>query len=79
MSWVASSHHVLGIKHLLGKLWDGQSSVLLRTTRCKRSESRDEEMKTREGNHVDSQFTEISIELSRESKAGGDTGHCGGD
>ena len=36
-------------------------------------------MKTREGHHVDSQFTEISVELSWESEAGGDTGHGGGD
>ena len=29
VSWVRSAHHVLGIEHLLGKLWDGKSSVLL--------------------------------------------------
>ena len=29
---IAGSHHVLGVKHLLGKLWYCESSVLLATT-----------------------------------------------
>ena len=29
---IAGSHHVLGVEHLLGELWDGESSVLLATT-----------------------------------------------
>ena len=29
--------------------------------------------------HVDTQFAEISIELTRESEASGDTGHGNGD
>ena len=36
-------------------------------------------METWEGYHVDSQFTEISVELARESETGGDSGHGGGD
>ena len=35
-------------------------------------------METGERYHVDSQFTEISVKLSWESEAGGDTGHDGG-
>ena len=29
---IAGSHHVLGVEHLLGEFWDGESSVLLATT-----------------------------------------------
>ena len=76
---IAGSHHVLGVEHLLGELWDGESSVLLATTGCKRSETRHEEVKTRERHHVDGQFTEISIKLAGESETGGDSGHGGGD
>lgn len=46
---VASSHHVLRIEHLLGKLGDGDSTVLLATTSRQRSETRKEEVQTREG------------------------------
>ena len=36
-------------------------------------------METGEGNHVDCQFTEISVELAGESETGGDSGHGGRD
>jgi len=36
-------------------------------------------METREGHHVDSQFTQISIELTRETQAGSNTRHGGAD
>jgi hypothetical protein len=68
VTWITGSHHVLGIKHLLGKFWYSQSSVLLATTRCKRSESWHEEVETWEWYHVDSQFTEISVQLTGESE-----------
>ena len=74
---IAGSHHVLGVEHLLGELRDGESSVLLATTRCKRSETRHEEVETGEGDHVDGQFTEISVELAGESETGSYTGHGG--
>ena len=36
-------------------------------------------MKPWEGNHVDGEFPEISVELTWEPEASGDTGHSGGD
>ena len=75
MPWVAGSHHVLGIKHLLGQLRNSESSVLLAATRCQRSKSGHEEVKAREWNHVDCKLAEISIQLARETEAGGDTRH----
>ena len=36
-------------------------------------------METWEGNHVDSQLTEVSIELTWEAEAGGDSRHGGRD
>ena len=75
MSWVTSCHHVLGVKHLLGQLRDSKGSVLLAATRCQWSKSRHEEVKAGEGDHVDSKFAEISIQLAWEAEASGDTRH----
>jgi hypothetical protein len=79
VSWIASGHHVLGVEHLLGKLWDGQSSVLLATSGGQWSETWHKEVQPWEWNHVDSQFSEIGVQLTWESEAGGDTGHGGRD
>jgi len=64
---------------LLCQLRNSESTVLLRATAGKRSKARHEEVKTREGNHVDSELAKISIELSREAQASGDTRHGGRD
>ena len=79
VTWITGSHHVLGVEHLLGEFGYSESSVLLATAGGKWSEARHKEMETWEGYHVDSQFTEISVELARESETGGDSGHGGGD
>ena len=67
VTWVTGCHHVLGIEHLLGEFWDGESSVLLASTGCEWGEAGHEEVETWEGYHVDGQFAEISVQLTRES------------
>jgi len=74
---IAGSHHVLGIEHLLGEFGHSEGAVLLGATRCQGGESRHEEVETREGNHVDGQLSQISVQLTWEAKAGGDSGHGG--
>lgn len=72
---IAGGHHVLCIEHLLGELWYGECTVLLGPTAGQGSESGHEEVETGEGYHVDCQFAEIGIQLTRESKAGGHSTH----
>ena len=71
MTGVAGSHHVLGVEHLLSQLGHGQGPVLLGAARRQGSESGHEEVETGEGHHVDGQFTQIGVQLSREPQARG--------
>ena len=50
MPGVSSGHHVLGVKHLLGKLRNSDSPVLLASTSSERSKAGHEEVETRERN-----------------------------
>ncbi|KFO77856.1 hypothetical protein N303_10591, partial [Cuculus canorus] len=79
MARVTGSHHVLGIKHLLGELRDSKGTVLLAATSRQWGEAWHEEVETWEGHHVDGQLAEVSIELAGETERGGDTTHCGRD
>ena len=63
MSGVAGGHHVLGVEHLLCQLGYRQCAVLLAATRRQRSEAGHEEVEAREGNHVNSQLTQIGVQL----------------
>merc|ERR1712195_454235 len=76
---VGGAHHVLGIEHLLGELGHGECAVLLGASGGKRGESSHEEMESGEGDQVNSELSEIGVELTGESKAASDTGESGGD
>ena len=69
------SHHVLWIKHLSSELWDGEGTVSLRRSACQWSESDHEKVQTWKWNHVHCQFTQIRIQLTRETQTGGHTRH----
>jgi hypothetical protein len=79
VSWVRSAHHVFSIEHLLSKLWDSKSSVNLRTSWGKWSETNHEEMESWERNKVDSEFSEIRVKLTWESDWASNTRHSNGD
>ena len=66
MSGVGCSHHILSIEHLLSQLGNGHGSELLASAGGERSKADHEEVKTREGDHVDGELAEIRVELTRE-------------
>ena len=79
MSWIRSAHHVLGIEHLLGKFWNGKSSVLLGSSGGEWGETSHEEVETWEWDQVNGELSEIGVELTWESDGAGGTRHGDGD
>lgn len=59
LSGIGRGHHVLGVEELVDEFGNADGSVLLRLTSGQGSETSHEEMKTREGNHVDGQLSQI--------------------
>jgi len=78
VTWVGRGHHVLGIEHLLCQFGYREGTVLLAATRGEWGETDHEEMETRERHHVDGEFTQVSVQLTRETETCGDAGHDGG-
>ena len=75
MSGVAGRHHVLGVEHLLGQLGHGEGAVLLGAAGGQRGEAGHEEVEAGEGNHVDRQLPQVSVQLAGEPEGGGHPGH----
>mmetsp|Transcript_25584 Transcript_25584/g.35718 ORF Transcript_25584/g.35718 Transcript_25584/m.35718 type:complete len:398 (-) Transcript_25584:25-1218(-) len=75
VTWVGCTHHVLSVEHLLSKLRNSKSTVLLGSSGSEGSETSNEEVKTRERNQVNSKLTKISVKLTRETEAACNPGH----
>ena len=78
MTWVRSSHHVFSVKHLLSKLRYSNCPVARRTARRERGKSDHEEVQSREWDHIDGKFSEIRVQLTRETETRSDAGHNDG-
>ncbi len=79
VSGISCAHHVLSIKHLLSEFRNSEGSVLLRSSWGKGGKSDHEEVKSGERNKVDSEFSQIRVELTWESKATSNSWHGGWD
>merc|ERR1712187_312301 len=75
MTGIGCAHHILCVEHLLCELRNRERTVLLRSTRCERREACHEEVKTRERNEIDRNFTEVAIQLPWEAQASRHAAH----
>ena len=64
---------------MLRQLWYSDGTELISTTACERCKSNHEEMEAGEWHHIDGQFAEVGVELTRETETGCDTRHDCGD
>jgi hypothetical protein len=76
---VDGCHRILWVEHLLSKFRDGDGAEGVGATASQRGKADHEEMQPREGDHIDGKFAEVGVELPRETEAGCNTGHNGGD
>jgi hypothetical protein len=65
---IGGTHHVLGIKLLLGELRHSESTVLLRSTGSERCKTDHKKVETREWDHVHGKLAKIAVKLTRETK-----------
>jgi len=72
---IAGGHDVFGVEHLLDEFGDGEGTVLLTASGGEGREAGDEEVKTRERDHVHRQLPEIRIQLTGESQTRRDPRH----
>ena len=72
---VTSRHHVPGIEHLGGQLGHGEGAEGGAAAGGQRGEAGHEEVEAREGNHVDRQLAQVSVQLAGEPEGGGHPGH----
>mmetsp|Transcript_29416 Transcript_29416/g.53353 ORF Transcript_29416/g.53353 Transcript_29416/m.53353 type:complete len:406 (-) Transcript_29416:121-1338(-) len=74
MTGIGGTHHVLGIKRLLGQLGDREDTEILGAFRGEGGESHEEEVETGEGDHVHRELTEVAVQLTRKAEGAGRPG-----
>ena len=76
---VAGRHAAAGLEQLLDQLRHAQLLESCVAAADERRQAGHEEVEAGEGNHVDRQLAQVSVELAGEPKGGGHTGHSQGD